>query len=86
MSDFSDDWSPFTGCCNTKDPTGKQHHCWGAGVEAQYCPTTMFLSDTTDLEILAEGVAGDFHIECKWISASKTAAFAPNKVGKKAGY
>jgi hypothetical protein len=28
---FSDDWSPFTGDCGTKDPTGKQHHCCGTG-------------------------------------------------------
>lgn len=71
---FSDDWSPFTGDCDTKDPTGKQHHCCGTGDAAQYCPTTTFLSALTDLSIWAEGVAGDFQIEAKWVGASKAAA------------
>merc|ERR1712100_418376 len=86
MTDFSDDWSPFTGRCDTKDPTGKQHHCCGAGDDAQYCPTTKFLSTLTDLEIWAEGVAGDFHIELKWLGASKAAAPAPSTVCKKTEY
>jgi len=73
MSAFSDDWSPFTGHCETKDPTGKQHHCCGAGDAAQYCPTATFLSGLTDIAIWAEGVAGDFHIELKWVGASNAA-------------
>lgn len=74
MTDFSDDWSPYTGNCNSKDPIpiiGKQHHCCGSGTDAQYCPTTTFLSSLTDLSIWAEGVAGQFHVEVKWIGASK---------------
>jgi hypothetical protein len=70
MSDFSDDWSPFTGDCDTKDPTGKQHHCCGTGENAQYCPTATFLSTITELAIWAEGVKGDFHIEILYIGAS----------------
>ena len=27
FKEFSYDWSPFTGRCDTKDPTGQQHHC-----------------------------------------------------------
>lgn len=73
MTNFSDDWSPFTGRCDTKDPNGKQHHCCGTGDASQYCPTAKFLSALTDLAIWAEGVAGDFHIEVKWLGASKAA-------------
>lgn len=71
MTAFSDDWSPFTGDCDTKDPTGKQHHCCGAGAAAQYCPTAAFLSTLTDLAIWAEGVVGTFQIEVRWIGASR---------------
>lgn len=70
MTDFSYDWSGFTGRCDTKDPTGQQHHCCGTGDAAKYCPTSDFLSAVTDLEIWAEGVQGDFHLEVKWIGAS----------------
>ena len=75
MSDFSDDWSPFSGDCSTKDPWwsgGTQHHCCGSGDATQYCPTSTFLSALTDLSIWAEGVEGDFHIETKWIGASSS--------------
>jgi hypothetical protein len=76
MSTFSDDWSPFSGDCSTKDPWwsgGTQHHCCGTSAAAsQYCPTSTFLSALTDLSIWAEGVAGDFHIEAKWIGASSS--------------
>ena len=71
MTDFSMDWSPYTGNCDTKDPTGKQHHCCGAGAAAQYCPTAGFLNTITDLEIWAEGVAGDFQIEVRLIGVSR---------------
>lgn len=71
FSSFTDDWSPFTGDCGTNDPTGKPHHCCGTGTAAQYCPTSTFLSALTDLAIWAEGVAGDFQIEAKWIGVSK---------------
>jgi len=74
MSDFSDDWSPYTGNCDSKDPGGKQHHCCATGDLAQYCPTSVFLSALTGIKIWAEGVAGDFQIEAKWIGASNAAA------------
>jgi hypothetical protein len=41
---------------------------------AQYCPTSVFLSALTYINIWAEGVAGDFQIEAKWIGASNAAA------------
>ena len=69
FSDFSYDWSPYTGQCDTKDPTGQQHHCCGAGDLAKYCPTAAFLAEITGLEIWAEGAEGDFHLEIESIEA-----------------
>merc|ERR1712093_896029 len=72
ITDFSWDWSAYTGRCDTKDPGqgGKQHHCCGTGDAAQYCPKESHLSTINGLEVWAEGVAGDFHIEIQWIGAS----------------
>jgi hypothetical protein len=67
----NDDWSPFTGNCDTKDPTGTQHHCCSAGDATQYCPTATFLSALTDLSVWAEGVVDSFNVEVKWVGASK---------------
>ena len=64
---FSWDWSSFTGSCNTKDPTGKQHYC--CSDDAKYCPTAAFLSTISSLEIWAEGAEGDFHLELDYIGA-----------------
>lgn len=69
FSSFSYDWSPYTGQCDTKDPTGQQHHCCGDGDAAKYCPTAEFLGQITDVEVWAEGVEGDFHLEILEISA-----------------
>jgi hypothetical protein len=62
-------WSDFTGRCDTKDPTGTQHHCCSGG--AKYCPTAAYLKEITGLQIWSEGVAGDFHLEIDWIGAGK---------------
>lgn len=74
FSDFSYDWSGFTGRCDTTDPSGQQHHCCGDGANAKYCPTSAFLAAITGLELWAEGVEGDFHLEVKWIGASDQGA------------
>ena len=66
---FSYDWSPYTGACDTLDPTGVQHHCCTAE-EPQYCPTADYLAKITDVEVWAEGTEGDFHLEIYWIGAS----------------
>ena len=66
---FSYDWSGYTGRCDTKDPGGQQHHCC-TPTSPKYCPTAEYLATVTDLEIWAEGVAGDFHLEVEWIGAS----------------
>lgn len=75
--EFSYDWSPFTGNCDTKDPTGQQHHCCATANSTTggpaYCPTKAFLSTITNMEVWAEGVEGDFHLEVKWIGASAEA-------------
>lgn len=65
MSSFSWDWSPFTGKCDTKDPSGTQHHCCTEQTPT-YCPTAKYLSEVIDLEIWAEGFEGDFHLEVGW--------------------
>lgn len=71
MNQFSYDWSEFTGRCDTKDPNdGPQHHCCGTGDNAKYCPNADHLSTISDVEVWAEGVKGDFHLEIQWIGAS----------------
>mmetsp|Transcript_2505 Transcript_2505/g.7347 ORF Transcript_2505/g.7347 Transcript_2505/m.7347 type:complete len:223 (-) Transcript_2505:42-710(-) len=67
---FSWDWSPYTGECDTKDPTGQQHHCCGEGDAAQYCPTADHLASLTGLELWAEGAEGVFTIEFASVSAA----------------
>lgn len=71
---FSYDWSPYTGNCDTLDPTGVQHHCCSADDDYYYCPTADYLSAITGFELWAEGVEGDFHVEVLEIAASD----APN--------
>ena len=66
FSDFSYDWSGFTGRCDTKDPNGQQHHCCN---NDKYCPTADFLSTISGLEVWAEGAVGNFHIEVDYIGA-----------------
>jgi len=74
FNSFSYDWSGYTGRCDTKDPgmfglPGKQHHCCGAD-HPEVCPTAEYLQKITDVELWAEGVEGDFHIEVKEVQAA----------------
>ena len=71
FSSFSYDWSGYTGACDTKDPGifGHQHHCC-TSEHPEVCPTDKFLSTMTDVEVWAEGVEGDFHIELQWVRAA----------------
>ena len=77
FTDFSYDWSGFTGTCGGKDPNGQQHHCCSkeeshtAG--PKYCPTAEFLKEISDIEVWAEGAEGNFHIEVDYIGASDSA-------------
>jgi len=70
FTSFSYDWSPFTGSCATKDPTGQQHHCCTADDAFKYCPTAAYLSSIEDIEVWAEGTEGDFTLDITWIGAS----------------
>lgn len=80
LTQFSYDWSDYTGRCDTKDPTrflseGKQHYCCSnSGLQPskpEVCVDSRFLSSINNLEVWAEGVEGDFNIEIDWIGASK---------------
>lgn len=67
FTDFSYDWSPYTGTCNTTDPTGVIHHCCSKLDNYKYCPKTEYLSSLTGFEIWAEGTEGIFDINLIWI-------------------
>jgi hypothetical protein len=70
---FSYDWSGFTGECSTKDPDGTQHVCCGPE-HLEVCPSTTFLSTLTNVQVWAEGVEGDFHIEIDYVGVTMPAA------------
>ena len=59
---FSIDWSDYTGDCDTKDPTGEQHYCC-TEAHPEVCVTAPLLREITSLEVWAEGVDGEFHLE-----------------------
>jgi len=68
FSDFSIDWSEYTGECSTRDPTGQQHYCC-TPEHPEVCVTMQHLKAVSGLELWAEGVAGDFALEIDWIGA-----------------
>ena len=68
FTDFTDDWSDFTGRCDTTDPDGKKHRCCSKE-HPEVCPTQRNLKDMTQFGLWTEGVAGKFHLEVKWIRA-----------------
>jgi len=79
LTQFSRDWSSFTGRCDTKDPFfGAQHYCCSkSGAQPSkpdVCVEDKFLSAINTLEVWAEGVKGDFNIEIDWIGATKSAS------------
>lgn len=65
---FSNDWSPFTGDCDTLDPTGQSHRCCDEAHE-EVCVTAHNLRSISQVGVWAEGVAGDFHLEIERIGA-----------------
>jgi len=82
MTQFSYDWSGFTGLCNTKDPAsafskGPQHYCCDkSGLKPskpEVCVDSKYLSKINSVEVWAEGVQGDFNIEIDYIGATKKA-------------
>merc|ERR1712232_1198137 len=66
FSEFSYDWSDFTGECSTKDPDGFQHHCCSAA-NLTVCPDKARLTAITGFSIWAEGAEGDFDVDLKEI-------------------
>ena len=65
----SEDTLVYSHCrCDTKDPTGLQHHCCGTA-HPELCPTAAHLSAITGLALWAEGVEGDFSLEVCAIAA-----------------
>lgn len=65
---FSNDWSSYTGDCDTLDPTGKQHYCC-SDAHPEKCPQPQDLKRISHMSIWAEGHAADFHIEVRRIGA-----------------
>jgi hypothetical protein len=81
FTQFSYDWSGFTGRCDTKDPAsfgskGQQHFCCSkSGLQPSkpdVCVDDKFLRKVDSIEVWAEGVQGDFDIEIDWIGVTKT--------------
>ena len=68
FSQFSIDWSEYTGECSTLDPTGEQHHCCSAA-HPEVCVTAAHLKAINTLEVWAEGVEGTFALDIDWIGA-----------------
>merc|ERR1712063_183344 len=77
LTQFSYDWSGYTGECNTKDPAsfgseGQQHYCCDkSGLEpsnSEVCVQPQFLNTINALEVWAEGVEGDFNLQIDSIS------------------
>merc|ERR1719436_45906 len=81
LTQFSYDWSGYTGRCDTKDPDSwfaksKQHYCCSkSGLQPskpKVCVENQFLSKINSIEVWAEGVKGEFNLEIDWIGATKT--------------
>eukprot|EP00049_Salpingoeca_infusionum_P002241 m.55106 g.55106 ORF g.55106 m.55106 type:complete len:400 (+) comp11466_c0_seq1:337-1536(+) len=70
---FSNDWSPFTGNCDTKDPTGKQHYCCSEE-HPNVCITPADLKAIEQLGLWTEGVSGNFTLDIAWIGAGNMSA------------
>jgi hypothetical protein len=72
LSEFSYDWSDFTGDCFTKDPTdGFQHQCCSSQ-NPDVCPKAEYLEKVDYFRIYAEGHEGEYHLEISSIAAAKS--------------
>lgn len=90
LTQFSYDWSGYTGRCDTQDPKqplqkeGQQHYCCDkSGLEPskpEVCVDSKYLSTINDLEVWAEGVEGDFNIQIEYIG-TKSPALASQAPG-----
>lgn len=68
FSSFSNDWSSFTGDCDTVDPNGKTHRCCSTS-HPEVCPSQKNLRDISVVGLWMEGHAGKFHLEVAWMGA-----------------
>ena len=75
IKSFSKDWSAFTGDCDTKDPTGVQHHCC-SDEHPEVCADTKTFEKIEQIGLWSEGHAGDFHLEVKAIGVGTYAPAA----------
>jgi hypothetical protein len=75
-SEFSYDWSPFTGRCDTTDPgdTAVQHYCCSDSdskpSKDEVCVDDKLLDTVNQVSLWAEGVEGEFELEFESITAS----------------
>jgi hypothetical protein len=66
---FSNDWSPYTGDCDSPaDPDGASHQCCSKETPS-VCPSKHNLRSISQVGVWAEGVAADFHLEMELIGA-----------------
>jgi len=73
FTDFSKDWSSYTGRCDTIDPTGKAHKCCNS-TYPEVCPTEKNKGSIQQLGLWTEGVEGSFSLSVEWIGASNGTA------------
>ena len=66
FSDFSVDWSDYTGECDTKDGASSTS---AARRAPGSCPQAQHLATIQSIEVWAEGVEGEFGLEIKSIAA-----------------
>lgn len=69
FSSFSNDWSGYTGRCDTIDPTGKAHKCCNS-TYPEVCPSEKNKRSISQVGIWSEGVEGTFKLEVQWIGAT----------------
>lgn len=72
FSSFSNDWSSFTGDCDTTDPNGRKHKCCTPETP-EVCIKPKNLRDISQVGIWAEGHAGNFHLEVERIGGGNLA-------------
>merc|ERR1719310_1686419 len=69
LSSFSNDWSTFTGDCDTVDPNNGRKHTCCSQETPEVCPTRKNLKDISQVGLWMEGHAGKFDVEIAWVRA-----------------
>eukprot|EP00933_Yihiella_yeosuensis_P017379 TRINITY_DN1452_c0_g2_i5.p1 TRINITY_DN1452_c0_g2~~TRINITY_DN1452_c0_g2_i5.p1 ORF type:complete len:231 (+),score=43.90 TRINITY_DN1452_c0_g2_i5:85-777(+) len=73
FTDFSADWSDYSGDCHTKDPDGYQHQCCTPETK-EWCPDEVRLRGINSFNVWAEGSEGNFELDIKEIKAARGAS------------